>query len=187
MPGWVALLRAVNVGGSPPVPMAALRERLTREGYEEVRTLLQSGNVVLRTPPERAADLERRLEATLSRGLGITTDVFVRSASDWHEILLGNPFPREAERDPSHLVVTVLRGSPTAKAWGSLASSWEGPERIRGEGRHAYIVYPDGIGRSKLTLGRIERSLGTRGTARNWNTVQKLDEMVTGGRDEIER
>ena len=180
MRACVALLRAVNVGGSSPFEMMALRTILSRAGFTDVQTVLQSGNVVFQSGLGTTGELERRLEAELSKGAGLETQVFVRTAAEWRSILRGNPFPVEAEKDPSHLVVTFLRDAPSASGWAALARSVRGRERLTGSGREAYFVYPDGIGRSKLTASLIESRLQTRGTSRNWNTVRKLDRLLSG-------
>lgn len=178
MVAYIGLLRAVNVSGSSTVRMEALRATLTGMGLGEVRTLLQSGNFVFRTDRGDAAGIENRIEERLAKELSLSTDVFVRSAQEWNSVARENPFPQEASEDPGHLVVTVLKQAPTAEAWRALDAAIRGRERVRGVGRHAYIVYTDGIGRSRLTPVLIEKQLGTRGTSRNWNTVRKLAEAA---------
>lgn len=180
MPVYVGLLRAVNLGGSTQVRMDDLRDLLSRMGLEDPRTLLQSGNVVFRSRERNGARLEARLEERAFEELGLRTDFFVRTDEEWGRVVAGNPFPREAVEDPSHLVVTALKKSPSGPNWRALESALPGRERVRGEGRHAYIFYPDGIGRSRLTAARIEEHLGTRGTSRNWNTVIKLAALAAG-------
>ena len=175
----IALLRAVNLGGATQVAMTDLRERVGRAGYSEVRSLLQSGNLVFRSRETSSEAVEQHLNATLAPRLGASTEFFVRTASEWRSIVERNPFPRESEADPGHLLVTALRSAPSPEAWKRLAEAIVGRERVSGGGREAYIVYPDGVGRSKLTVRLIESKLGTRGTSRNWNTVQKLDAMAS--------
>jgi uncharacterized protein (DUF1697 family) len=176
---FVGLLRAVNLGGSTQVRMAELAGLLGRSGFEEVRTVLQSGNVVFRGKESDPSRIERTIESQLLGSLGLSTDVFVRRASEWQEIVRRNPFPRAAEADPAHLVVTVLKHAPTGDGWKALRGAIRGSEVVAGSGREAYIVYPDGIGHSKLTAAVIEKNLATRGTSRNWNTVLKLDQLVS--------
>ncbi|MCI4319088.1 MAG: DUF1697 domain-containing protein [Thermoplasmata archaeon] len=171
---YVALLRAVNVGGTV-LKMERLRRAAEGLGLSDVRTLLQSGNLVFRSRASDPARLEEELQRTIAASEGLATDVFVRPAREWREVLLGNPFPQEAVDDPGRLVVTALKGPPPPSAWTELHAAIPGRERVQGIGRHAYIVYPDGQGRSKLTIALIERKLGTRGTSRNWNTVRKLE------------
>jgi uncharacterized protein (DUF1697 family) len=170
----IGLLRAVNLAGHNKIGMADLRDLLAALGLQDVRSLLQSGNVVFRSEVHTAAQLERVLEREAAKRLGLETDFFVRTASDWKAMVAGNPFPEEAERDPSHLVVIFLKEAPDRKDVMALQSAIKGREVVRAKGRHAYVVYPDGIGRSRLTSALIEKKLATRGTGRNWNTVLKL-------------
>ena len=170
----IGLLRAVNLPGHNKIGMADLRALLTALGMQDVRSLLQSGNVVFRNGVHTAAQLERLLEQAAAKRFGLETDFFVRTTADWKTMIAGNPFPEEAERDPGHLLVMFLREAPKPEDVTALQKAITGREVVRTKGRHAYVVYPDGIGRSRLTNALIERKLGTRGTGRNWNTVLKL-------------
>jgi uncharacterized protein (DUF1697 family) len=170
----IALLRAVNVGGHQALKMAKLRDLLTELGLIEVRSLLQTGNLVFRTKTTKTAGLESLLEKEAAKRLDLSADIFVRTAVEWKQIIARNPFRDEAKHDPAHLVVTFLKRAPQEKAIEALRTSITGPEFISVDGRHVYIVYPAGIGRSRLTNALVEKKLGTRGTARNWNTVLKL-------------
>ncbi len=174
----IALLRGINVGGNVKVAMADLRELLAEHGLGNVRTLLQSGNVVFSSDAPAGPVLERRLEAAVAKRFDLRIDVLVRSAAEWTAVIAANPFPDEAERDPSHLLATFLKTAPEASAVDALRASVSGPEVIRADGRQLYVVYPAGIGRSKLTHASIESKLRTRGTGRNWNTVLKLDALA---------
>jgi uncharacterized protein (DUF1697 family) len=169
----IALLRAVNLGAHNAVAMADLRDLLARLGFTDPRTILQSGNAVFRSG-KRPPVVERLLEKEAAARLGLATDFFVRTAAEWQALVAANPFPAEAERDPSHLVLMCLKAAPAPEAVAALQGSIAGRELVRAVGRHAYVVYSDGIGRSRLTIAVIERRLGTRGTGRNWNTVLKL-------------
>jgi uncharacterized protein (DUF1697 family) len=171
---YVGLLRAVNVGGHAQVSMADLRQLLTDLGFDGVKSLLQSGNFVFKTEAGIGAKLETQLEAATQRRLGVETAIFVRTAREMDAVIAGNPVPAEAKRDPSHLVVVFLKDAPKATAVAALRAAIKGPELVGAKGKHAYIVYPAGIGRSRLTNSVIEAKLVTQGTARNWNTVLKL-------------
>ena len=174
----IGLLRAVNLGKHNKVGMADLRELLAAAGLQDVRSLLQSGNVAFRSDVHTAAQLEGVLERAAAKRLGLETDFFVRTASDWKTLIAGNPFPEEAERDPSHLLVMFLKHAPDREHVTALKGAITGREIVRAKGRHAYVVYPDGIGRSRLTTAFIERKLATRATGRNWNTVLKLGALA---------
>ena len=170
----IGLLRAVNLAGRNMVPMADLRKLLAGLGMQDVRSLLQSGNVVFRSAARSTAQLERLLENATAKRLGLETDFFVRTLREWRAVVAGNPFTEEARRDPGHLLVVCLKDAPEPDDVKALQRSITGREVFRAGGRHAYVVYPDGVGRSRLTNVRIEKALGTRGTGRNWNTVLKL-------------
>jgi uncharacterized protein (DUF1697 family) len=170
----VALLRGINVGGRNLVAMADLRDLLEALGFPGAKTLLQSGNVVFDSKRRTGAELERLLEVETARRLDVNADYLVRSAEEWGKVLSRNPFPQEAKRDPAHLLVMFLKATPQTQDVGSLQAAIQGPETVRADGKHLYVVYPAGIGRSKLTGTLIEKKLGTRGTGRNWNTVLKL-------------
>jgi uncharacterized protein (DUF1697 family) len=155
----VALLRGINVGGHRLVSMAELREKLEEAGFADVKTLLQSGNVVFTTK-------RGNLEPALTKLTG--TDVIVRTAAEWRKVMAANPFPEEAANDPARLLVMFLDRKP-----GPLFA-WPGIETMRAAGRELFLYYPEGAGRSKLTGALIEKKLGVRGTARNWNTVLRI-------------
>lgn len=171
----IALLRAINVAGHNTVRMSELRDLVSGLGMRNVRSLLQSGNLVFETSSHvKNAGLERTFERAAHEQLGLDADFMIRSGGEWSRIVAGNPFPREAERKPGHLVVMFLKGVPDTPKVAALRAAIRGREVIRTKGPHAYIVYPDGIGRSRLTTALIEEKLGVRGTGRNWNTVLKL-------------
>ena len=178
MPTHVALLRAVNLGSHQQVAMADLRALLEKLGFGEPKSLLQSGNLVFQSRSSDTSKIERALQTEVAKQLGVNTDVFVRTASEWQDLVARNPFPKEALGDPGHLIVMCLKDAPTASAVSALQSAIAGREVVRAQGRQAYIIYPAGIGRSRLTLATIEKKLATRGTGRNWNTVMKLHALL---------
>jgi uncharacterized protein (DUF1697 family) len=159
--------------------MADLRELLAQLGFVDVRTVLQSGNVAFRsTGRQTSPQLESALEAETERRLGRRIDFLVRTAADWKAVVARNPFREQAERDPGHLLVMFLKDAPGAAAVKALDAANAGPEIVRADGRQLYVLYPNGVGRSRLTHALIEKKLGTRATGRNWNTVLKLDALA---------
>lgn len=174
MPGYVALLRAVNLGPHQRIVMADLRAIGEKCGWSKVRTVVQTGNLLFETKQQRVSALEQQLEAALAKAFGLSTPVLVRSAKDWRAALEANPFPRQAKSDPSHLVIMVLKAKCSAGALETLRAAIVGRERVELVGQQLYAVYPDNIGESKLTSALIERKLGVTGTARNWNTARKV-------------
>jgi len=177
MTTYIALLRGINVGGNNMVAMADLRALLTRLGFQDVKTVLQSGNVVFRARTQPTAKLEAQLERELAKGLGVTCDIHVRTADEWQAMVKANPYEAEARRDPGHMHVTCFK-TPLDKAKVKMVQGEiTGREVLTADGRHLYMVFPDGMGTSKATPLVARRLPG--GTARNWNTVLKLATLVS--------
>ena len=174
---YVALLRAVNVGGRK-VTMKELREMAEGLGYENVRTLIASGNLVFDTKKTSNAKLEAALEAAIEKTFGLFSEVMVRDPAEWDAIIKANPLPKKAKEDPAHLVCLVCKDKPDTKAidaWlKTFREKYDKGEQLKIVGREIYIDYGPSIGESKLIL---PKKLCT-GTARNWNTVLKLDTML---------
>lgn len=161
--------------------MTNLRNFLTELGFENVRSLLQSGNLVFGSRSRFGAELERFLEMEAAKRLALESDFFVRTAEEWKRVVRQNPFRKEAQRDPKHLVVQFLKNAPAAEDVALLQADISGPELVKAKGgNQAYIYYPNGIGRSRLTNAMIEQRIG-RGTGRNWDTVLKLDVIAKAG------
>jgi uncharacterized protein (DUF1697 family) len=164
---FVALLRAVNVGGTGMLAMRNLRTLCEQAGFQNVATYIQSGNVVFKC--EMTADkAKQRLEAALQKKLGQPMRVFLRTPKELEEILKRNPFTEAA---PNQLVVVLLDGAAPRNTLAGFRSA--GREEVKMSGREVFVHYPDGIGRSKLKLPFADQ-----GTARNLNTVRRLHELA---------
>ena len=174
----VAFLRAVNVGGTGKIKMAALKALAEEIGLDEPATLLQSGNLIFDAKGKTPAKIESLLESAIKKEFGIETAAMVRSATQLKAVIARNPFPKEAKSDPGFLHVYFLKDKTTAKHVEALRAAIKGPEKVEGHGHEIFLFYPDGAGHSKLTGALIEKHLGARGTARNWNTVNKAAEMT---------
>jgi uncharacterized protein (DUF1697 family) len=175
----IALLRAVNLGPHGRVAMADLRKMFEELGFSGAQTLIASGNVAFEGGGKSDATIEALLEKEAAARLGLKTDFFVRKAAELRAAIKGNPFPAEAKDDPGHLVLMFMKKAPAKDAVAGLQAAIQGRESVAAiGGREGYVVYPDGIGRSKLGVTMIEKHLGSRGTGRNWNTVLKLAAMV---------
>jgi uncharacterized protein (DUF1697 family) len=172
MARYIALLRGINVGGNNMVAMSDLRALLAKMGFEDVQTLLQSGNVVFKGPKKSAAALERELEAALQKALKLSVDFHVRTADEWRQVVKANPFGTEAKKDPARLVVTCYKAPLDPATVKAVEAKITGRERLHADGRHLYMTFPDGYGNSKAAV-LVGKALGA-GTARNWNTVLKL-------------
>jgi len=171
---FIALIRGINVGGHKKVKMADVKTLCESMGLRDVRTHLQSGNVVFRTAKTDRARLAKELESAI----GVEAKIILRTADELRSAIAANPMPEEAERKPSGFIVTFLSDQPTATAMQSLRDAYSGPEKMQLHGAELYIEYGSGLGTSKLTNALIERKLGVAGTARNWNTVTRLLEIA---------
>ena len=160
---YAGLLRGVNVGGNRKLKMEDLRATVESLGYTNVRTLLQSGNVLF--------DAKKKPDvAKLEQALG--TSVLLRSTDEIQAVIDANPVPKEAEDDPGRLLVVFLSGALKDDA--PLRKVATAAEKFVVKGREIYIHFGDGAGRSKLAASLTEKKLGVVCTARNWNTVRKL-------------
>lgn len=147
--------------------MSDLKKLATDLGYEDARTLLNSGNLLFRGRGSVAA-AEKKLEDAAEQRLGLDTEFMVRTAAEWDEIVAANPFPKEAKSDPGHLVLLVCK-----KSVGKPKVTGAKREVVKPKGREIYVTYPDGIGTSRLKIDVV-------GTARNWNTVLKIQAAAKG-------
>ncbi len=167
----IALLRGVNVGGHNKLPMAQLREIAADAGFAEVRTYIQSGNLVASTvlEPESAGKV---LADAIRVATGLTVPVIVRTAQQWSELIAANPFPDAS--DPGRHVHVIFLPAPATEAVRAFDATAFAPEEIVVTGSEVYLHLPDGMGRSKLAVAVNRVPEVAAGTARNWNTVLQL-------------
>lgn len=176
MPTWIALLRGINVGGRHSLKMADLRALLESLGLENVRTYIQSGNVVFEAPVEEAGELGEKISDAIEASRGFRPRVQVVSADRFKRAIEANPYP-EAESSPKSLHLFFLFEAPADPDFEKLDEFTASSERYELIDDVFYLYAPDGIGRSKLAE-RAARYLGVDATARNWRTAIKLMEMI---------
>lgn len=167
----VALIRGINLGPSKKVPMAELRAALQADGFENVRTLLASGNVVL-DGDATAGDVSVRVARVIAKQFGHDVAVIVRTAKQIADVVDADPMQR-APKDGSRYFVSFLSEEPR-----SLPDEDFGEERYEVRGAEIYMSCPDGLRDSRLWKALDERRLGVRATVRNWNTVIKIRDLT---------
>jgi uncharacterized protein (DUF1697 family) len=167
MTAYVALLRAVNVGGTGKLPMSDLKALCEKLGFANVSTYIASGNVVFESRKSESA-IKSSLESALGKYAGKPVGVFVRTAAELKKVLADNPFP---DRAANRTVAIFLDGRPPSDALSTITGAAD--EEVRLGRREIYVHYGEGMARSKL---RIPAAVA--GTARNMNTVAKLAELA---------
>lgn len=172
---YVLLFRGINVGGNRSVPMRTLRDALTHAGFAGVATYIQSGNVVL-TSDQDAAAIAATVDDVFRRTFGFPSQATVRSLDAWRRLVAENPYPEAAAADGRKVHAVLLEGSPAAEALASLRAL-ASTEEIEVRDGALYLHTPDGFGRSKVAES-LDRALKVPLTARNWNTVLKLQDMA---------
>jgi uncharacterized protein (DUF1697 family) len=178
VPTWVCLLRAVNLGKQRKLSMPALRTALTAAGLTEVRTYLQSGNVIARSPlraHQQVADLVRTVLAT---EFSLDVPVITRRPAEVDDVIAANPFPAQAA-ERAHLIrVIFLAAVPQADRTDRLMSDGSLQETCRVIGSHVYVDYGRGYHGTGRTAPYFTRALGVEGTERNWRTVLALSSLA---------
>jgi uncharacterized protein (DUF1697 family) len=174
---YLALLRGVNVGGKNRVPMKDLGEIFRDEGCAEVRTFIQSGNVVFQAVEEVRVSLGSVLPARIREAFGCTVPVVFRNLPQMEAVTLNNPFLNAGESEDL-AYVAFLRDLPSAENVASLDPDRSPPDRFAIVGADVYLHLPAGIAKTKLTNAYFDSKLKTVSTGRNWRTVRKLVEMM---------
>lgn len=174
---YVCLIRGINVGGRNIIKMDRLRKAFEALGYEDVRTYLQSGNVVFKAADRASEDLSRKIEKMILDEFGFPASVIVKTPEEIQQAIKRNPFLKGKRIDVSKLHVTFLDRAPEKAAFKGLDALIVSPEQFRYSGKEIYLYCPNGYGQSKLTNNTLERVLSTKATTRNWNTVNKVCEM----------
>jgi uncharacterized protein (DUF1697 family) len=171
------LLRGVNVGGHRKVPMEALRQTCRDIGFGDVESYIQSGNLVLSAPggAEAAATM---LETAIEQRFGFAVDVVARTARQWAANAAGSPFPEAAEKQPNLLHLALSKQKPKPGALAALRERAQAGELIEASGDARWVLFPNGVARSKLSPAVFDKAVGSPVTARNWRTVLKLHEMA---------
>lgn len=172
---FVVLFRGINVGGNRVVRMEALRGALTEAGFGNVTTYIQSGNVVLTWEGADADAVADRVEQAFAQAAGFSSRPSVRSLARWQALIAENPFP-EAEQDGKQVHAVLLDAEPPPEALEALRA-FAATERIEVREGVLYLHTPDGFGRSRVAES-LDRALKVPLTARNWNTVLKLQAMA---------
>ncbi len=176
---FVALLRGINVGGKNKLPMKDLAEMFAAAGCHDVRTYIQSGNVVFTAAPKVADRLPSLIAARIEKACGYHTPVVMRTVEQLAAVVAHNPFlATEAALESLHVLFLADRPSPSRIA--TLDPYRSPPDTFVVRGREVFLCLPNGVARSKLTNAYFDSQLATTSTGRNWRTVTTLLGMMLG-------
>lgn len=172
---FIALFRGINVGGHNKLPMKGLRELMGYLGYQNVKSYIQTGNVVFQTEENNKREISGNISSAVEESYGFKPNVLLLELEEMKEAIDSNPFP-EAESEPKSLHLNFCVSEPSDPDLESLEIFRKESERFELKGRVFYLHAPEGIGRSKLA-GKTEKLCGVSMTGRNWRTVQKVMEL----------
>jgi uncharacterized protein (DUF1697 family) len=176
---YLALLRGINVGGKNRLPMKDLIEMFVEAGCDNVRTYIQSGNVVFDSDPALSAPLPGLIAAGIADRFGYRTPVILRTAEQLGQVVSGNPFLKAGAPEET-LHVMFLADLPGPDRVAALDPDRSPPDAFDVRGGEVYLKLPNGVADSKLTNAYFDSKLGTTSTGRNWRTVTKLLDLMAG-------
>ena len=178
MTTFIAFLRGINVGGKGLIKMERLREIFSKLGFGNVRTHINSGNVIFEAegaPAKWIGKIEKALATELKRPVS----VMVRTGADLKRLIAGNPFKKEKSIDHARLLVMFLSGAAPKDGMKKLGVIDSGDDRFHVAGSEVYLYCPNGVHESKLARMAYDKVFGVSATGRNWNTVNKLCELAS--------
>ena len=174
---FLALLRGINLGPKNKISMPDLAELFSSAGCTDVRTYIQSGNVIFQGTAELVGGLSELITTQIQKRFGHKVPVMLRTTREMREVIRENPFLKEgAAEDVLH--VMFLADLPEPGAVKSLDPGRSPPNRFNVRGKEVYLLFPEGFARTKLTSSYFDSKLGTIGTVRSWRTVTKLLELM---------
>lgn len=179
MPVYIALLRGINIGPHKRMKMEKLRASCERLGFAEVKTYIQSGNVIFKAPKLSPAALSKKLGECIVKDFGFSAEVISRGREEMKSVIDDNPFIKDRGIDLSKLHVLFLLEPASSAALKKLRELTLAPDRTHSSGKEIYFYFPNGVSGSSLWKHPLDRVTGVAGTMRNWKTVRTLYQMAT--------
>jgi len=177
MPIYISMLRGINVGGNKLIKMDQLRKSIEALGFEQVKTYIQSGNVVFKTGKLSPAALSKRIEERILSDFGHSASVISRTVDEMSKTIANNPLLKQPGIDLEKLHVAFLSAAPEAPALKKLSELTLAPDQSRCLGKEVYLYFPNGFSNSSLWKHPLDRVLSVTATTRNWKTVNTLHQM----------
>jgi uncharacterized protein (DUF1697 family) len=179
MQNYLAILRGINVSGQKKVNMNELKELFSGLGFINVRTYIQSGNVIFEHESSDQKELISLIEQKIREKFGFDVSVLIRTAGELKAAIESNPFINMPGMDEEKLYITFLADEPQQAAIDKVSQLQFEPDRFIVSGEEVYVYCPDGYGRTKLNNNFFENKLKVAATTRNWKTVNELDRRFT--------
>ena len=178
MPTYIAMLRGINIGPSKRVEMFRLKKMFENLGFKNVRTYIQSGNVVFQGRGT-AAGLAAKIEKGMMKAFGFSALIMMRTQDEMDRAIANNPFVQPCQKNPAYVHVCFLSQAPAAEAVKRLHALGTKREQVKYAGNEVYVYHVDGLGKARvLNHTVLERVLAVKVTMRNWNTSSRLQEMA---------
>lgn len=178
MEAYISILRGINVSGQKLIKMDALKRMYESLGFTNVKHYVQSGNIIFSAETNDTDLLVEKISSQVERDFGFQVAVLVMTKEVLQQIVDGNPFAKDLEKDPSALYVTFLEGCLGEFDQGAIESVLQKGEAIHFESNVVYLFCPGGYGRTKLSNTFLERKLKLKATTRNWKTTNKLLQLA---------
>lgn len=175
---YIVLLRGINIGPHKRMKMDKLRQSCEALGFKNVRTFIQSGNIVCQAGKLSSKLAAKRIEEQIEKDFGFSADVIARTAGEMKDIIENNPLLGERGVDASKLHVVFLSDFPPPGSIRKLESVVAAPDRVRHRDKEIYFYFPNGVSGSSIWKHNLDRVLGISGTMRNWRTIHALHEMA---------
>ncbi len=179
MPIYISLIRGINVGGHKKLKMDELRKAVEALGFEQVRTYVQSGNLIFQAPKQSTATVSKKIEAVILKKFGHDVSVITKTPEELKSAIERNPFLKNKAIAAERLYVTFLSGCPEPANVKKLDAVSSGDDEYRWQDDVLYFHLPNGAGKSKLVTAPFEKWCSVRTTTRNWRTVNNLHQMAT--------
>jgi uncharacterized protein (DUF1697 family) len=177
MPIYISMLRGINVGAHKRIKMEQLRISFEGLGFEQVRTYIQSGNVIFKTAKVSEPVLTRRIEKKLLEDFGFPVSVISRTAGEMAKAVQNNPFLKASGIDAEKLHVAFLSEVPALSALQKCEPLAIAPDQAYCSGTELYLYLPNGVSGSGLMKSSLDRTLAVMTTMRNWRTVNAIHQM----------
>ncbi len=175
---FLAILRGINVSGQKKIIMAELKSLFESLEFENVKTYIQSGNVIFESEIRNITELKKQIENAIEKEYDFHVTVLIRTEEDILKLISCNPYnPVDLAKEGTKVLVTFLENSPLTGLVGSLETFKGSNESFEVQGDHLYLYCPDGYGKTKLSNNLIGKKLNLQATTRNWKTVIKLSQM----------